>query len=545
MSSVPPNMPPGGGAPPPIPPYDPKAQWRVYREQQHAAWRAQRDAWRAQQHAWKASYGGVYGPRVPSVVGPVILVCVGVVALLVVTGRIDSGTFWSWYGQWWPLLLIGAGLALLAEWALDMRRKMPVRRGSSFIGILIVLAIVGALAAAHNHFWGPNGTFGPFGDNEFFNTWGMPEHDNDQPIDNRQIPANSSIEILIPRGDVSITAGDEPNLEVQAHEVAYANSDADAQKIFNSVAAHVTVNGSAVVIQSQGNSRGKVNLTVTVPKSAKVTVSSGWDNVTATGLGAGIDVTARGDIHLNSMTGPVAAHFPHGKHDEFSAHDIEGDLTLNGDLNDLTLSGIKGSVTQDGDLDGDVHLEDISGPVHLHTPVTTVELGSLPGDLTLDSDDLRITYAKGLVRAMSHSKDIDLSQIYGDSIVEDRNGTISVGPAGNFSVNAKNSKGDVEISLPPDASATVSGQTHNGDIMTDYGLTVSGEEDKTVNGRIGSGAARITLSTDNGDLHIKRGQAFLNAPASPNTPAGPGVPAPPNARHLKSQQALPQQPVKQ
>ena len=105
---------PGGGAPPP---YDPKIQWRAYREQQRAAWRSQRDAWRAQRYAWKANTMGVYGPRVPSVVGPVILVCVGVIALLVVTGHVDAGAFWSWYGRWWPLLLIGAGLALLAEWA--------------------------------------------------------------------------------------------------------------------------------------------------------------------------------------------------------------------------------------------------------------------------------------------------------------------------------------------------------------------------------------------------------------------------------------------
>ncbi len=64
MSSVPPNMPPGG-----FPPYDPKTQWRIHREQQRAAWRAQRDAWRAQRLAWKANYVGAYGPRVPSLVG--------------------------------------------------------------------------------------------------------------------------------------------------------------------------------------------------------------------------------------------------------------------------------------------------------------------------------------------------------------------------------------------------------------------------------------------------------------------------------------------
>jgi len=75
MSSVPPNIPPGG-PPPPYPPYDPKTQWRMYREQQKAAWRAQRDAWKAQRYAWKAGYGGVYGPRVPLIVGPVILILV-------------------------------------------------------------------------------------------------------------------------------------------------------------------------------------------------------------------------------------------------------------------------------------------------------------------------------------------------------------------------------------------------------------------------------------------------------------------------------------
>jgi hypothetical protein len=110
MSSVPPNIPPGS-----VPPYDPKTQWRVYREQQRAAWRTQRDAWKAQRHAWKAGYAGAYGPRVPSMVGPLILIAIGVVALLMMTGHISAATFWAWYARWWPLLLIGAWLALLAD----------------------------------------------------------------------------------------------------------------------------------------------------------------------------------------------------------------------------------------------------------------------------------------------------------------------------------------------------------------------------------------------------------------------------------------------
>jgi DUF4097 and DUF4098 domain-containing protein YvlB len=252
-----------------------------------------------------------------------------------------------------------------------------------------------------------------------------------------------------------------------------------------------------------------------------------------------MDVTARGDIHLNSITGPVVAHFVNGLHDEFSAHDVQGDLTLEGDLNDLTLSEIKGKVSQNGSLLGDVHFETISGPVRMHTSVSTLELEGLPGDLTLDNDDLRVNDAKGPVRVVTHSKDIDLSQVNGDSYVEDRNGTIRVEPAGSYNIEARDEKGDVEITLPPNSSATVNGRTHNGEVVTDFGLSVSGEEDKTLTGKIGAGTARIELSTNNGDLHVKRGEGF------PATPTPPSAPATAKGPHLKSPKAPPQPPVAQ
>jgi DUF4097 and DUF4098 domain-containing protein YvlB len=144
---------------------------------------------------------------------------------------------------------------------------------------------------------------------------------------------------------------------------------------------------------------------------------------------------------------------------------------------------------------------------------------------------------------VTRSKDIDLSEIYGDTDVTSSNGTISVEPAGPYAVRAKNDKGDVELTLPPNASANVDGHTHNGDIVTDFGLAVTGDEDKTVTGKIGSGAAHIELSTSNGDLHIKKGSAVTPAPPAPPNP--PNAPAAPKAPHLKSTAPLPQQPVTQ
>jgi DUF4097 and DUF4098 domain-containing protein YvlB len=540
MSS--PNTPPGGQ--PPYSQYDPKTQWRIYREQQKAAWRAQRDAWKAQHYAWKAGYGG-YGPRVPSVVGPIILVGIGVVALLVATGHIEASDFWGWYARWWPLLLIGAGVALLGEWALDLRRDVPVRRGGSFVGILVLLAIVGLGAAGWNNWWGPlRAEMGDQGD-DFFNAFGLPEHDFDQQVLNTQVPANATVDIQDPRGDVSITAGDGPNVQVQAHEVAYASNDDKAKRIFNAEAAHVTVSGGAVLVRSDSNNSGRLNLAVTVPRGAQVIVNAGKGDVTAAGLSAGITVTApHGDVHLSTIAGPVQAHFSKG---EFSAHEIQGDVSGDGTCNDITISEITGKVGLNCDYFDELHIEHVSGSVEFRTSKTDVELASLPGDLTLTDSDLHVTEAKGTVRVTTHSRDIELDQIYGDSYVETRDGNISIEPAGAYNVEAKNEsgKGDVEVTLEPSAKATIDGRTKNGDIVSDFPLSISGEESKTVNGNVGAGGPKIVMDTDVGDLRIKRGSEFPATPPASSAEAAPKAPpAPRNAPHLKAPKA-PAQPVTQ
>lgn len=553
MSSAPPN-PPGGMPPypPPPPPYDPKMQWRAYREQQKAAWRAQRDAWKAQRHAWKAQYWGT--PRVPSIVGPLILIAIGIIWLLMYTGHLQGHIFWSWYGRWWPLVLIVAGIAMLGEWMVDVRRPTPVYRRGSFVGLLIFVAFLGLCADGITHMGGPFQGWNWNSDGS--DMWGVfqpPEHDTDQAVINQQLPANASVEIDNPRGDISVTSGDGNALEVQAHEVAFADSDGGAQKIFDAEKAEFTLNGSAALVRTSSNEHGRVNLSVIVPASAHVTVNASNGDVTVSGLKGVNLTTAHGATNLSSIDGPVVAHLQarggdFSNHGDFSAHQVTGDVTTDGNCGDLTLSEIKGQVTVNGDIFGDAHFENVTGPIKVRTSVTELDLASLPGELTLDSDDLRVSEAKGTVHVTTRAKDVDLNQIYGDSYVQDRDGTISVEPAGAYGVEARNAKGDVEITLPPNAAGTVDGHTHNGDIVSEFALTVSGDEDKTVTGKIGAGGPRIYLNTDNGDLHIKKGSAFPPTPPAPATAAGavPAAPQPPaNARRLKSAKNLPAQPVAQ
>ena len=71
-------------------------------------------------------------------------------------------------------------------------------------------------------------------------------------------------------------------------------------------------------------------------------MNSGHGDVTAAGLGAGVNITAsHGDVHLSTIQGSAQVHFSSDRGD-FSAHDVQGDVTADGNCNDLTFSDIKG-----------------------------------------------------------------------------------------------------------------------------------------------------------------------------------------------------------
>ena len=522
MSTMPPNTPPGGGPQqPPYGSYDPKTQWRIYREQQKAAWRAQRDAWKAQRYAWRASYPAAIVPRSPSVVGPVILIAVGVIALLLMTGKLGVTGFWNWYAHWWPILLIGAGLALLGEWFLDVRQKTPVHRGGGFMGILLLLVMLGLVAGGFQQINRWRSDLGSQNDN-FFNMFGQPEHEMDQSVLSSAVPSGATISIDNPHGDVSVTATDSSEVKVTTHEVAFSASDADARKVFDSEAAHLQVNGSAVQVRSEENSNGRVNMSIEVPKTARVNINAGHGDLKAFGLGQGFSFTApHGDVQISSIEGTVLAHLAKGS---FSAHDLKGDLTTDGPCKDMTVSEVSGKVEMNCDYFGEMNIQHVSGSVHFHTSKSDVSLASLAvGDLSLDDSNLRITEPKGAVHVVGLGA---YTSIAGD-------GGISVEMAGSYSLDARNlsGKGDVTATVPTGTQIAAEAKTHNGDIDNDFSFQVNGDESKTMTGRVGSGAVHLNLSTDVGDVRLHKGAA-AHAAAIPATPQPPTVGPAQAPKHL-------------
>ncbi len=56
-----------------------------------------------------------------SIVGPMVLLALGVIFLLEQTGRLSWAHSFAWYARWWPAVLIVAGLILLLEWMFDQQ----------------------------------------------------------------------------------------------------------------------------------------------------------------------------------------------------------------------------------------------------------------------------------------------------------------------------------------------------------------------------------------------------------------------------------------
>ena len=120
---------------------------------------------------------------------------------------------------------------------------------------------------------------------------------------------------------------------------------------------------------------------------------------------------------------------------------------------------------------------------------------------------------------------IEVARLRSDVIAETTNGKVRVETTGSARAKSVNgtviaaigrldgmmplefetTNGSVELQLPGGANADIRASTVNGNISTDFPLTVSGKfGPKSIHGRLGSGGREIKLSTVNGRIALKR-----------------------------------------
>jgi DUF4097 and DUF4098 domain-containing protein YvlB len=502
------------------------------REQARAQVRAQRDAYRAQRDYWRMQ-------RRPSVVRPLILITIGVIALLVETGKLSGPAFWEWYVRWWPLLLICIGILSLGEWWLERDQPYGSRRiGGGIISLIILLAILGSVShgVVHTHGWQWLQT--QTGDDDMAWHWFGDQHDADVTLD-EAVAANAAIRIKNPHGDVTVAPSTDGHVHVSAHDVVYSSSDKEAEKQLGRLTPKITVNGADVLLEAPDIDGAHSDLTIDLPASASLDVYAGHGDVSVNGTKASLKVTdGHGDVKLDELAGPVFAHMSKG---DFSARTINGSVTIQGRMDDVSLTAIKSNVTLDGDFFGDMHLEALSAPLYLHSSRTEISIASVPGNLTLDSGDLDFTNVNGPVRVVTRSKDVAGMTVHGPTHIENSNGDISLSvlaPLGEIDIH--NDNGAIDLTLPPKTGFNLDASTGDGSLSTDFDVSVSNSDDKhSASGAVSGGGPRVSVVAEHGDVHIKKAGSVAatsdaaEAPEQPERPERPEAPSKP-VRHLHS-----------
>ncbi len=493
---------------------DPRWQWKQQR-------RAAKEQWRAQ----RAYYRGM---RRPSIVRPIVLIIIGIVALMIQAGTISGYAFWDWYIHWWPLLLIGLGLALLGEWYLQ--QGDPYGRRTSVGGLVFLIVLVALLGVVGKH--AMNSPFGWHFPDDDDNNWRMhlfgQAHDADHQFD-QAFGANGKLTINNPHGDVSISPSTDDRIHVSAHETVYSSSDRDADKQLTKLKPELQVNGNEATLTTANIDRGTVDLTVQVPANTSISMKTGHGNAAVNGLNGTIGVDAgRGNVTLNKIGGACTARMSGG---DFSAHALTSTLSVNGRTADANVSDVAGRVTLDGDFLGEVDVAKLSGPLSFHSSRTTFEVDHLIGDLTLDDSDLTLQNAKGRIQAATRSKNITLSRIAGPLDISTSDGDIKVNlTGGDGPINLRNRNGAIELGLPEDHLFNVDASARDGSVNSD--LTYSGKverSDHSLTGDTGKGgnATPVVLVADHGDVTIKRADANEESPEEPETPEEPEAPESP------------------
>ena len=533
------------GYPPPYPVgFDPKAQRRMLKEQV----RMQRQQYRMQRRALRRG----------SLVGPMLLVGLGVTFLLVELGRLSWWRATDWFGHWWPLLLIGAGVVLLAEWAIDQHVQEsraaqglpPVGSrtlGGGVIWLIIFIAILGGTSHVASRTIDWDDDHFRFGLGDFDRALGD-AHDSDDSM-SHAIPADAFLTIDNPRGDVTVSGtSDDGQMHIAIHKQVFAFKDQDVSSRASQLQPTISEDGGRFSVSVPSIDSGHADLSIDVPRGVTLTVTADRGDVKVNSMHAPVTVNAnRGSVDLSGVDGAVIAHL-HNDDASFSAHSVTGSVTLDGRTGDINVSDVRGDVSMEGAASGATHMERINGSVHFRTHRTDFQMARLDGDLDLNTgEDLSADQLMGPVILKTNDRNITLERVQGNVQVVNTNGSVTVTSASPLgTIDVSNRRGSVDVGVPANAGFVVQASTRHGEVEDDFALMKQGSEDSpNLNGTVGHGGPLVHIDTTDGDVTLRKSAVdslpaviaplapkITVAPAMLDTPKAPKapkvkVPAPP------------------
>jgi len=447
-----------------------------------------------------------------SIAGPLVLIILGLLFLAKNLGAPIS--LFAFFARWWPLLLVLAGAIRLFEYYQAQRTNTAVPRiggGAVFLMVLLVVLGLGAsgIYRSREHInWGEVREEVQM-DPDFMRMFGS-DHTFEEQVEQEFAPG-SQLKVVCERGSITVNAWDENKIKVLARKNIFASNDQEAQRRHGQTKPQISVTGGVVMVNANTQGAGDVgvrtDLEIFVPRQAAIDLASRRGDIMVSNRAGEVKISMhRGDVRTEDIEGNV---FVTVERSNLHAARVKGDITVSGRANDVVLVDVTGAATFNSDIFGELKLSKIGKGVRFNSSRTELELAKLDGDLDMDSGDLRITEAQGL-RLNTRSKDINLTSMSGDVKVDTDNGDISLAsaqaqPLGN--VVLSNRHGEIRLELPSNAGFEFQGSTRHGEVSSEFGEITVNTSDKNSNratGKVGRGGAKIQVSTDSGDISIRK-----------------------------------------
>lgn len=223
-------------------------------------------------------------------------------------------------------------------------------------------------------------------------------------------------------------------------------------------------------------------------------------------IAGSVDVTGRGDIRLTNIAKDVRIDSSRGL---VRATDLKGKLDVKGNGGDVQIENIMGEVTVHGEYGGTLEFQRLAKPLHFSSERSDFHAEAIPGNVTFDSGDMKMSNVKGPVRFRTGTRDIEATDITEGLEITLHRGDIDVTqtktPLPKMSVHTDS--GDVTLAIPESAAFDLDGRTGHGDITDDYGEPLEAKQDgraATIRGKKGSSGPEIKVGTDRGTLTIRK-----------------------------------------
>ena len=447
-----------------------------------------------------------YNPRPRSIVGPLVLITIGVVFLLRTTGVISFQGFRNWMVHYWPVLLIIWGVAKLLEhmWARQRGEPTP-RLGAGAIVLLVFVIMFGSLATSTAN-WNWRGIGDEMGADPDWGNWFGQHYDF---TDNfaQPLAGGSEIKILSTRGDISVTASDDNQAHVVVRKSVRSDSQENANRLNESTRPKFIQQGSVWLLDltSGDFEKARFDLDLQLPRQVALSLATRRGSLSVSQHDGNIDLTTdRGDLSADNIKGTAMLHVRRGS---VSVKQITGNVQVDGEVEDGTVSDVTGTLDFNAGYNGNVELSHIGQRLHLKSIRTDLQLAKLDGEISLGHGDIRASSVAGPVKLNTRSNEVHFDDVSGEVDVENRNGLVAIrpkAPLGNIDIS--NVHGGIELDLPGSAGFRLDAQSTNGNIdVNDFGVNVDNQRrDASARATIGKGGPDIRLRTDRGSIQIRK-----------------------------------------